>query len=130
MNTASLNIMRPRCRRCVRCTPAVTTVDRVPMCRTCAKVATSEPKDLAIAPVATREIGARQLVRAFLVALLLSLGAAHAEEAPAAPVESRYCARDGESIDQRIERLEVAIRLAKAERAVNTQKRRRPAARP
>jgi hypothetical protein len=32
---------------------------------------------------------------------------------------SRYCAREGETIDQRIARLEVALRLAKAERRVN-----------
>ncbi len=52
---------------------------------------------------------------------------ATADEAPAAPVPaneaSRYCARDGESAEARIERLEVALRLAKAERAVNRKRR-------
>lgn len=37
--------------------------------------------------------------------------------------ESHYCARDGETLEERIQRLETALRLAKAERAVN---RKRP----
>ncbi len=39
-------------------------------------------------------------------------------------VESRYCARRGEDLMERIARLEVALRLAKAELAVNRRKRK------
>ncbi len=39
------------------------------------------------------------------------------------PVESRYCARAGESLEDRIDRLETALRMAKAELIVNRRKR-------
>ena len=40
------------------------------------------------------------------------------------PPESRYCARLGEPIEERISRLEVALRLAKAEQLVSKRKRK------
>ncbi len=44
-----------------------------------------------------------------------------ADEAPA----SKYCAREGEEIHERIERLETALRLARAELVVNRKRGRK-----
>ncbi len=71
------------------------------------------------------------MTRAIALAAFCLLACPAAADEPATPPvpaneASRYCARDGESAEARIERLEVALRLAKAERAVN---RRRNATR-
>lgn len=97
------------------------------VCLACA--ARERAKALGVPALRTRELGARHLVRAVVVALLVVLGTAQAEEPAPAPAESRYCARDGESIEQRIERLEVALRLAKAEKRVNDGRKRHEARR-
>jgi hypothetical protein len=71
-------------------------------------------------------------VRAVLLAvafLVLSCRISSATESdaptspPVAPAESHYCARAGESAEQRVERLEVALRLARAEVRVNSKRK-------
>jgi hypothetical protein len=46
-----VDTMRPRCWRCIHCTPAVTRIDGRPLCSEHAKAASEEPKDIVIAPV-------------------------------------------------------------------------------
>ncbi len=76
-------------------------------------------------------------LRTFIASFLLTV-VVRAEEAPKTPpakpqaVEARpnlldppvtrYCNRDGESLETRIERLEVALRLAKMELKVNAKR--------
>jgi hypothetical protein len=58
-----------------------------------------------------------------LAALLLVCAFARGAETPACITESSSGARDGESLEQRIDRLETQLRLSKAERYVNRRRK-------
>jgi hypothetical protein len=71
----------------------------------------------------------RYLLALGIAAALVAL--AGAEEGKAQPeasqsrqAMSRYCVREGESLQERINRLEVALRLAKLEQVVNRKAQR------
>lgn len=111
--------MKLRCHRCVRCTPAVIFVNDQPVCRSCARELLAKPVDLKIRPAKNK-----RTALAVLMSLLMLAGAT------AAALEPTNGAREGESLDARIERLrgeieerQVALRLSLAERRVRAGRR-------